>query len=221
MLHAAYTTLELAARDTHALIELVAVAIAVEAFVLFTAVTLREKKIVVYTPYHLHPVPRLLALLSFINGALATVFAFSGLLTREFFIGPRRPRDPLRRLALLGVSRQASTRLSHPALFLPRRDKLSPSAISHPRTGLSRLAKVYSYLRNPLVTSQVQPPTCVNRCGSSSHSDTTAPYLLAAPSPMMDCTTPTLVNKGFQYLTNVSLARTYQQPPFLGHNYGP
>jgi hypothetical protein len=38
----AYTTPELAARDTHAVTDLVAVAIRVETFILFTAETLQE-----------------------------------------------------------------------------------------------------------------------------------------------------------------------------------
>jgi len=47
MLQAAYTTPELAARDTQAPTDLVAVAIPVETFALFTAVTLRKEAMVV------------------------------------------------------------------------------------------------------------------------------------------------------------------------------
>ena len=134
MLHTAYTTPELATRDTQAFTDLVAVAIPVEPFILFTAVTLREEEMVIYTPSHLHSIHWLLAILPFINGVLATVFAPLGLLTGHFFAGPRRPRDPLIRLSVLGVSHQASTMLSQPALFLLRREKLLSSATSHPRT---------------------------------------------------------------------------------------
>jgi hypothetical protein len=71
MLQSAYITSELGARDTYALTYLVAVAIPVETFTLFTAVTLREEEMVVYTPSHLHSMHWLLALLPFINDALA------------------------------------------------------------------------------------------------------------------------------------------------------
>jgi hypothetical protein len=130
-------------------------------------------------------------------------------------------RDLLSRLLLLRVSHHASTRLSQPDLFLPRRGKLSPSASSHSRTGLSLRVRIYSSLRYPLVTSQVQPRACYDRGGTSSHSDRAALELLAAPSPIMDCITSTLVNKGFRYITNVSLAHTYQQPPLPVRSYGP
>ena len=74
-------------------------AIPVETFILFTAVTLREKEMVVYTPSHLHPISGLLALLSLINGALAAVFALPNLLTGQRVVNPRRPHDPLSLLA--------------------------------------------------------------------------------------------------------------------------
>jgi hypothetical protein len=54
---------------------LVSVAIPVEKFILFTAVALREEEMMVYIPSRLHSTPWLLALLPFINGALATVLA--------------------------------------------------------------------------------------------------------------------------------------------------
>ena len=57
MLQAAYTTPELAAKDTQSLNDLAAVAIPVETFILLTTVTLREKEMVVYNPSHLHSIP--------------------------------------------------------------------------------------------------------------------------------------------------------------------
>jgi hypothetical protein len=50
MLQVAYTTPELAARDTQALTYLVSATIPVETLIVFTAVTLREEKIVIHTP---------------------------------------------------------------------------------------------------------------------------------------------------------------------------
>jgi hypothetical protein len=61
MLQAAYATPKIAARDTKALTYLVFVAIPVETFILFTAVTLREEEIVRHTPSHLHPISGFLA----------------------------------------------------------------------------------------------------------------------------------------------------------------
>jgi hypothetical protein len=137
-------------------------------------------------------------------------------MTREFFAGPHRPRDSLIRLSLLGVSHHAST-----ALFLPRRCKLPPNATSHSRLGLSPLARVYSSLRYTLPAFQVQPHTCYNRCGTLASSDTKDVDFLTTLSPRMDCTAPTLVDKGFRCITNVSLDRAYQLPPLPRRSYGP
>ena len=104
MLQATYTTPEPATRDTKALTYLVSVAIPVEAFIFFTAVKLRKEEMVVYTFSHLRPISGLLALLSSINDALAAVFALPGLLTRHRVVDPRRPYNPLSRLAFFGAS---------------------------------------------------------------------------------------------------------------------
>ena len=50
MLQTAYASPEAAAGDAHALTELVSVAIPVEIFITYTAVTLREKEMVILTP---------------------------------------------------------------------------------------------------------------------------------------------------------------------------
>jgi len=81
MLQATYTTPESASRDTYALTNLVSVAIPVETFIFFTAVTLREEEMVIHTPPHLHPISGLMTFLPLTKGALAAVLALSGLLT--------------------------------------------------------------------------------------------------------------------------------------------
>jgi len=153
MLQATYTTPEFVVRDIMVLPNLVLVAIPVETFIFFTAVTLIEEETVIHTPPHLHPISRSLALLPLLNGAFATVYALTRLLIGQRFVDPRRSHDPLRRHALLGTSHQPSTRLSPPPP--PRRSKLSPCATRYPFTGLSLLARTYLslsyYLMTPLV----------------------------------------------------------------------
>jgi hypothetical protein len=75
MLQAAYTTPKLASKDIEAVTYLVSEVIPVESCILFTAVTLREEEMVVYTPPHPQSISGLLTLRPFINGAFATVFA--------------------------------------------------------------------------------------------------------------------------------------------------
>ena len=135
MLRATYTPPpEPAATETQALTNLASVAIPVETFILFTAVTLREEEMAVYTHSDLHPISGLLALLPLINVALAAVFALPGLLTGHRVVDPRRPHDPLSRLTFFGESHQPSNRLSPLSISPPRRSKLSPSATKHPCT---------------------------------------------------------------------------------------
>jgi hypothetical protein len=119
MPQAAYTTPEPIARDTHAPTYLVSMAIPVETCILFTAITLREEEMVTHTPPHLHPISGLLAFLSLAYGALATVLALLGLLTRQRVVDPRRPHDSSSRLTLVRAFHQSATLLSPLSLPLP------------------------------------------------------------------------------------------------------
>jgi hypothetical protein len=78
MLQASYTAPELAVRDTHALTDLVSLAIPVKTFILFTAITLREEEMLTHTPPYRHPTSGQLAFLSLTYGAFAAVFALLG-----------------------------------------------------------------------------------------------------------------------------------------------
>jgi hypothetical protein len=70
-------TSEDAAGDTHALIDLGAVSIPVETFILYTVVTLQEEEMAVCTPSYPHPLFGFLAFLSFNNVALAAILSRS------------------------------------------------------------------------------------------------------------------------------------------------
>ena len=94
MLQATYTAPEPAAKDTKALTDLVSVAIPVETFILFTAITLREEDLVTHTPPHRHPTSGWLALLSLTYGALVAVIALPSYLTGHRVVDPRRSHTP-------------------------------------------------------------------------------------------------------------------------------
>jgi hypothetical protein len=78
MIQAAYTAPEPATKNTQTLMDLVSVAIPVEIFILYTAITLREEEMVTHTPLHRHPTSGWLTLLSLTYGALAAVLALPG-----------------------------------------------------------------------------------------------------------------------------------------------
>ena len=103
-LQTTYTAPEPATKDTHALTDLVSVAIPVETFILYTAIILREEEMTTHTPSHRHPTSGWLALLSLTYGVFDAVFALPCHLAGHGVKDPHSSHDLPSRLAPLLVA---------------------------------------------------------------------------------------------------------------------
>ncbi len=93
MLQAVYTAPEPAARDIQALTDLVSVAISVETFILFTAVTLRDEEMVCHTPTSSTPIYSSWILPSLTPSASVATVSLSGDLTGHLSVVPCWPHE--------------------------------------------------------------------------------------------------------------------------------